>query len=90
MTSLKEIVGIVEVIKTAFPDKSDKKKIFVSVQVRFKQPLKNPVSLKMIKKNKQLSHLKLIRQSRLSVSSVDYKSWKIICNMGKMKRKKVV
>ena len=86
----KEIVGIVEVIKTAFPDKSDKKKIFVSVQVRFKQPLKNPVSLKMIKKNKQLSHLKLIRQSRLSVSSVDYKSWKIICNMGKMKRKKVV
>ena len=86
----KEIVGIVEVIKTAFPDKSDKKKIFVSVQVRFKQPLQNPVSLKMIKKNKQLSHLKLIRQSRLSVSSVDYKSWKIICNMGKMKRKKVV
>tara|TARA_Y100001958_G_scaffold121834_1_gene89069 strand:- start:344 stop:811 length:468 start_codon:yes stop_codon:yes gene_type:complete len=85
----KEIVGIVEVIKTAFPDKSDKKKYFVSVQVRFKRMLEGPVSLEMIKKNKELSHLQLIRQSRLSVSSVDFKSWKIICNMGKMNSKKV-
>ena len=80
----KEIVGIVEVIKEAFPDKTDKKKKFVAVQVRFIQKLKSPVSLVKIKKNKAISHLPLIKQSRLSVMPIDYKSWKIICKMGKI------
>ena len=80
----KEIVGIVEVIKEAFPDKSDKKKKFVAVQVRFIQKLKSPVSLVKIKKNKAISHLPLIKQSRLSVMPIDYKSWKIIYKMGKI------
>ena len=80
----KEIVGIVEVIKEAFPDKTDKKKKFVAVQVRFVQKLKSPVSLVKIKKNKAISHLPLIKQSRLSVMPIDYKSWKIICKMGKI------
>ena len=80
----KEIVGIVEVIKEAFPDKTDKKKKFVAVQVRFIQKLKFPVSLVKIKKNKAISHLPLIKQSRLSVMPIDYKSWKIICKMGKI------
>jgi len=80
----KEIVGIVEVIKEAFPDKTDKKKKFVAVQVRFVEKLKSPVSLVNIKKNKAISHLPLIKQSRLSVMPIDYKSWKIICNMGKI------
>ena len=80
----KEIVGIVEVIKEAFPDKTDKKKKFVAVQVRFIQKLKSPVSLVKIKKNKAISNLPLIKQSRLSVMPIDYKSWKIICKMGKI------
>ncbi len=80
----KEIVGIVKVVKTAFLDKTDKKKRFVAVQVRFEKELKNPVSLENIKKNKDISHLPLIKQSRLSVMPVDYKSWKIICKMGKV------
>ena len=80
----KEIVGIVEVIKTAFIDPTDKKKKFVAVKVRFKNKLKTPVTLENIKKNKDLSHLALIKQSRLSVMPVDYKSWKIINNMGKI------
>ena len=80
----KEIVGIVEVIKEAFPDKTDKKKKFVAVQVRFIQKLKSPVSLVKIKKTKAISHLPLIKQSRLSVMPIDYKSWKIICKMGKI------
>ena len=80
----KEIVGIVEVIKEAFPDKTDKKKKFVAVQVRFVQKLKSPVSLVKIKKNKAISHLPLIKQSRLSVMPIDFKSWKIICKMGKI------
>ena len=80
----KEIVGIVKVIKKAFLDKTDKKNRFFAVQVRFKQEFKSPISLEKIKKTKAISHLPLIKQSRLSVMPIDYKSWKIICNMGKM------
>ena len=80
----KEIVGIVEVIKTAFIDTTDKKGKFVAVKVKFKSKLQNPVNLENIKKIKDLSHLALIKQSRLSVMPVDYKSWKIINNMSKI------
>ena len=80
----KEIVGIVQVIKSAFIDKTDKKRKFVAVQVRFVSKFKRAISLEKIKKNKKISHLALIKQSRLSVMPIDYKSWKIICNMGKV------
>ena len=80
----KEIVGIVKVIKSAFIDKTDKKKRFVAVQVRFVSKFKRAISLEKIKKNTKTSHLPLIKQSRLSVMPIDYKSWKIICNMGKV------
>ena len=80
----KEIVGIVKVIKSAFIDKTDKKKRFVAVQVRFVSKFKRAISLEKIKENKKISHLPLIKQSRLSVMPIDYKSWKIICNMGKI------
>ena len=80
----KEIVGIVKVIKSAFIDKTDKKKRFVAVQVRFVSKFKRAISLEKIKKNENISHLPLIKQSRLSVMPIDYKSWKIICNMGKV------
>ena len=78
----KEVVGIVEVIKTAFTDPTDKTKKFVAVKVRFKNKLKTPVSLENIKKNKELKDLALIKQSRLSVMEIDTKSWKIILKMG--------
>ena len=80
----KEIVGIVKVIKSSFIDKTDKKKRFVAVQVRFVSKFKRAISLEKIKENKNISHLALIKQSRLSVMPIDYKSWKIICNMGKI------
>ena len=80
----KEIVGIVKVIKSAFVDKTDKKKRFVAVQVRFVSKFKRAISLEKIKENKKISHLALVKQSRLSVMPIDYKSWKIICNMGKV------
>ena len=82
----KEIVGIVEVIKTAFIDPTDKKKKFVAVQVRFKKMLKKAVSLENIKKNKDLKHLSLIKQSRLSIMSIDSKSWKIINKMSSINK----
>ena len=81
----KEIVGVVKVIKKAFPDKTDKKKRFVAVQVRFVEEFSSPISLEKIKKTKAISHLPLIKQSRLSVMPIDYKSWKIICKMGKIR-----
>jgi predicted RNA-binding protein with PUA-like domain len=77
----KEIVGIVEVIKESFLDKTDKKGRFVAVQVRFRRKLAKSVTLEDIKKNKALSHLSLIKQSRLSVMTIDSKSWKIINKM---------
>jgi len=80
----KEIVGIVEVIKTAFIDPTDKEKRFVAVKVKFKSKLQNPVTLEKIKKTKALENLSLIRQSRLSVMPIDTKSWKIILKMGKI------
>ena len=61
----KEIVGIVEIIKTAFVDPTDKMKKFVAVQVKYKRHLKKKISLENIKKNKKLSHLGLIKQRRL-------------------------
>ena len=69
----KEIVG-----------KTDKEKRFVAVQVRFVEQFNQPISLEKIKKTKAISHLPLIKQSRLSVMPVDYKSWKTICKMGKI------
>ena len=82
----KEIVGVVKVIKEAFIDKTDKEKRFVAVQVRFVEKFNTPISLEKIKQIKAISHLPLIKQSRLSVMPIDYKSWKIICKMGKIKK----
>ena len=83
----KEIVGIVEVIKTSFIDPSDKNKKFVAIKVKFKNKLKSPVTLENIKKNKDLKDLALIKQSRLSVMPIDTKSWKIILKMSSIDKK---
>ncbi len=80
----KEIVGIVEVIKEAYLDKTDHSGRFVAVTVKFKKKLKKPITLENIKKNRKLSHLSLIKQSRLSVMPIDSKSWKILNNMSKI------
>ena len=80
----KEIVGIVEVIKEAYIDKTDKSGRFVAVTVKFVKKLSHPITLEMIKKNKKLSHLSLIKQSRLSVMPIDSKSWKILNKMSKI------
>ena len=82
----KEIVGVVKVIKIAFADPTDKDKKFVAVKVKFKEKLKNAVALKNIKKKKALNHLSLIKQSRLSVMPIDFKSWKIIYKMGRVQK----
>jgi len=80
----KEIVGIVEVIKPAFLDVTDMKGRFVAVQVRFKEKLEKPITLEVIKQIKEINHLSLIKQSRLSVMPIDFKSWKIIYKMSRI------
>ena len=78
----KKIVGIVSIKKEHYIDPTDKTKKFVAVDVKTKKTLKNPVTLKQIKKEKKLSHLALVKQSRLSVMPIDKISWDLICNLG--------
>ena len=80
----KEIVGIVQLIQTAFIDRTDKEKKFVAIKVKFKKALNKAVSLQKIKANKTLKDLPLLKQSRLSVMPIDTKSWKIILKMSKV------
>ena len=80
----KSIMGIVEVKKEAFLDKSDKTRRFVAVAGKALYPLKKEVSLKEIKKNKDFRDFALVKQSRLSVMKVNLKYWKKICKMGKV------
>ena len=80
----KEIVGVVEVIKEAYIDKTDKTGKFVAVTVKFLRKLDKPITLENIKKVKELKHLSLIKQSRLSVMPIDSKSWKILNKMSKI------
>ena len=80
----KEIVGVVEIIKEAYLDKTDKSGRFVAVTVRFLKKINKPICLEEIKKNKQLCHLSLIKQSRQSVMPIDSKSWKVLNKMGKV------
>tara|TARA_Y100001970_G_scaffold278402_1_gene384036 strand:- start:1635 stop:2054 length:420 start_codon:yes stop_codon:yes gene_type:complete len=80
----KKIVGIVQVVKEAFLDNTDKTKKFVAVKVKALYPLKREVSLQEIKKNKGFRDFSLVKQSRLSVMEVDLKYWKKICKMGKV------
>ena len=80
----KKIVGIVEIIKEHFLDKTDKTGRFVSVSVKSSISFKRPVKLAEIKKSKDFADLALVKQSRLSVIEIDLKSWKKICKMGKV------
>jgi predicted RNA-binding protein with PUA-like domain len=78
----REIVGIIEVVKTYYPDPSDETGRFGMVDFRARHPLKKPVTLAAIKAESKLSHLALVRQSRLSVMPIDDQAWARICRMG--------
>lgn len=78
----KEIVGIVTITKTYYPDPSDKTGIFGMVDVRADKSLKTPVSLKAIKAEPRLKDMILVNNSRLSVQPVTDAEWKLICKMG--------
>jgi predicted RNA-binding protein with PUA-like domain len=77
----KEIVGIAEVAKTAYPDPTDKDGKSVTVDVKAVEPVKKPVTLGAIKADARFKDLKLVRQSRLSVSPVSDEHWKLLMKM---------
>ena len=79
----KQIVGIVEVIKEYYPDYTDKKGIFGMVDIKAIKTVKQKVSLKEIKENPDLKEMKLVKQSRLSVSPVTKSEWETILKMCK-------
>jgi predicted RNA-binding protein with PUA-like domain len=78
----KEIVGIVEVIREAYPDPTDSTGKFVVVDVKAVEPLKRVVTLEEIKVEPRLSDMALIKFSRLSVQPVTDKEWAIVRELG--------
>lgn len=81
----KEIVGVSEVVKEAYPDASDKTGKFVCVDLKAVEPLKTPVTLAAIKAEEKLAKMVLVNNSRLSVQPVTADEWKAIRKMGGLK-----
>jgi predicted RNA-binding protein with PUA-like domain len=78
----KEIVGVVEVVREAYPDPSDETGRWICVDMRTFGPMPRPVTLAAIKATPELAGLALVRQSRLSVMPVGEEHWAILCQMG--------
>lgn len=82
----KEIVGIVEVVRAAYPDPTAEQGDWVAVDMKAIGPLARPVTLAEIKAEPRLAELPLIRQSRLSVMPVTKPHWDLICRMSRKPR----
>jgi len=78
----KDIVGIAEVIKEAYPDPTDKTGKFVCVDIKADKALPKPVTMVAIKAEKKLAQMALVKYSRLSVQPVTAEEWKLVCKMG--------
>ncbi|ACI52668.1 protein of unknown function DUF55 [Gluconacetobacter diazotrophicus PA1 5] len=78
----KEIVGVVEIVREAYPDPTAESGAWVCVDVRAVGPMPHPVTLAAIKADPDLADLALVRQSRLSVVPVSDTQWGHLCRMG--------
>ncbi|BAI73077.1 hypothetical protein AZL_024390 [Azospirillum sp. B510] len=76
-----EIVGIVEIVRTYYPDPSDESGRFGMVDVAPVTPVRTPVTLKQIKADPLLQSMALVRQSRLSVCPVSDDEWTRVCDL---------
>jgi len=77
----KEIVGIVEVVREAYPDPKDETGRWVCVDMKAIEPLKHPVTLAAIKAEPRLEGIALVRQSRLSVMPISPEHSAVILEM---------
>jgi predicted RNA-binding protein with PUA-like domain len=78
----KQVVGIVEVIREAYPDPTDEKGVFKALDVKALKPFPKPVTLAAVKADRRLKDMALVKYSRLSVQPVNAQEWKIVCEMG--------
>jgi len=78
----REIVGVVEVVRAAYPDPTDPTGRWPCVDLRARHPVPRPVTLAAMKAEPRLDGLALIRQSRLSVVPVSAGHWALIAAMG--------
>ena len=82
----KEIVGVVEVAREAYPDTTAEKGDWVCVDMKAVSPVAKPVTLTAIKAEPKLAGIPLIRQSRLSVMELSPEHWTLLCEMAEWKR----
>jgi len=81
----KAVVGIVEVLREAYPDPTAKGEPWVVVDVKTVEALTKPVTLAAIKDEAKLKDMALVKYSRLSVQPVTDAEWKLVCKMGGLK-----
>ena len=82
----KQVVGISEVVREAYPDPTaDKGEPWVVVDVKAVEPFAKPVTLAAIKAEKSLKEMALVKYARLSVQPVTAAEWKAVCKMGGVK-----
>ncbi len=85
----KEIVGVVEVAREAYPDPTiepGEKGDWVCTDMRAVGPMPTPVTLAQLKADPAFAELPLIRQSRLSVMPISPEFWRAICKLGGWKK----
>jgi predicted RNA-binding protein with PUA-like domain len=82
----KEVVGLAEVVKSAYPDPTADDPQWVAVDLKPIKPLSSPVQLAAIRYDKRLSQLPLIRQSQLSVMQLTKDEFDVIVSMGGSKK----
>jgi predicted RNA-binding protein with PUA-like domain len=81
----KQVVGVAEVVRESYPDPTDEKAVFLSVDVKALEPLPKPVTLAAVKADKKLADMALVKYGRLSVQPVSDGERKAICRMGGLK-----
>ena len=79
----KEIVGVVTVSRTYYPDPTDASGKFGMVDFVATRPLAKPVTLEAIKAEPRLADMMLVKNSRLSVQPVTEAEWAIVEAMAK-------
>ena len=81
----KQVVGVAEVVRASYPDPTDEKGVFLSVDVKAQTPLPKPVTLAAVKADKKLAAMALVKYGRLSVQPVTEAEWKLVGKMGGLK-----
>ncbi|CAM6129349.1 unnamed protein product [Calypogeia fissa] len=86
----KEVVGVVRVVRTIYPDPTDDSGKWGAVDVREVEALKQAVTLAQMKDDDHFKGFLMLRQPRLSVVPIDEHIWERVCKLGGIDSAKVV